>query len=154
MLFYRNFYDFRLLKFTSINQHQQTSLPNFFLLDRLFVVAAHCRACTKQCTEITKNAVQSTAFLLRIAEDSKGKALNYAMQAEIFASRSNQPRREIEPPLHLPRRSRFELPQALFHSRHSAYERLLRGGQGHASALGGARWQRLEVVGALFVRGV
>ena len=90
----------------------------------------------------------------RSAEESKGKALNYAMQAEIFASRSNQPRREIEPPLHLPRRSRFELPQALFHSRHSAYERLLRGGQGHASALGGARWQWLKVVGALLVRGV
>ena len=36
MLFYRNFYDFRLLKFTYINQYQQTSLPNFFLLDRLF----------------------------------------------------------------------------------------------------------------------
>ena len=37
MLFYRNFYDFRLLKFTSINQHQQTSLPNKNLLDRLFL---------------------------------------------------------------------------------------------------------------------
>ena len=88
------------------------------------------------------------------AEESKGKALNYAMQAEIFASRSNQPRREIEPPLHLPRHSRFEFPQALFHSRHSAYERLLRGGQGLASALRGARWLRLEMVEALFVRGV
>ena len=33
----------------------------------------HCRACTKQCSEITKDAVQSTAFLLHIAEESKGK---------------------------------------------------------------------------------
>ena len=38
-----------------------------------FVVAVHCRACTKQCSEITKDSVQSTAFLLHIAEDSKGK---------------------------------------------------------------------------------
>ena len=38
----------------------------------------HCRACTKQCSEMTKDAVQSTAFLLRIAEEPKGWALSGA----------------------------------------------------------------------------
>ena len=43
-----------------------------------FSFSEHCRACTKQCSEITKDAVQSTAFLLHIAEDSKGKTLSEA----------------------------------------------------------------------------
>ena len=53
----------------------------------VFVFAVHCRACTKQCAETTKEAVQSTAFLLRIAEDSKGKALSEA-DASLRSSQS------------------------------------------------------------------
>ncbi len=43
-----------------------------------------------ECSEV--NHIASNACAL-YAEDSKGEALNYAMQAEIFALRSNQPRR-------------------------------------------------------------
>lgn len=51
-----------------------------------FVVAVHCRACTKQCTEITKEAVHCTAFLLHIAEESKGKALSEAAYGCVVAN--------------------------------------------------------------------
>ena len=54
-----------------------------------FSFSEHCRACTKQCSEITKDAVQSTAFLLHIAEDSKGKALSGA-DASLRSSQSRQ----------------------------------------------------------------
>ena len=52
-----------------------------------FCFFEHCRACTKQCSEITKDSVQSTAFLLHIAEDSKGKALSEA-DASLRSSQS------------------------------------------------------------------
>ena len=54
-----------------------------------FCFSEHCRACTKQCSEITKDAVQSTAFLLHIAEDSKGKALSEA-DASLRSSQSRR----------------------------------------------------------------
>ena len=49
-------------------------------------------ACSRTVAIITKNAVQSTAFLLRIAEDSKGKALSGAD----ISLHSSQPRRNHE----------------------------------------------------------
>ena len=56
-----------------------------------FCFSEHCRACTKQCSEITKDAVQSTAFLLLIAEDSKGKTLSEA-DASLRSSQSRSGR--------------------------------------------------------------
>ena len=56
-----------------------------------FCFFEHCRACTKQCSEITKDSVQSTAFLLHIAEDSKGKALSEA-DASLRSSQSRSGR--------------------------------------------------------------
>ena len=44
-------------------------------------------ACSQIVDLITKSAVQSTAFLLRIAEDSKGKALSEA-DASLRSSQS------------------------------------------------------------------
>ena len=57
-----------------------------------FVATATMGACSQIVALITKNAVQSTAFLLRIAEDSKGKALSEA-DASL---RSSQSRQEIK----------------------------------------------------------
>ena len=43
-----------------------------------FVVSATVGTCSQKVADITKIAVLSTAFLLRFAEDSKGKALSGA----------------------------------------------------------------------------
>ena len=56
-----------------------------------FCFSEHYRACTEQCSEITKDAVQITAFLLHIAEDSKGKALSEA-DARLRSSQSRSDR--------------------------------------------------------------
>lgn len=62
----------------SRRNHERNAQQESHSKEWLLFFFEHCRACTKQCSEITKDSVQSTAFLLHIAEDSKGKALSEA----------------------------------------------------------------------------
>ena len=56
-----------------------------------FVVRVTMGACSQIVTLIIKGAVRSTAFLLHIAEDSKGKALSEA-DARLRSSQSRSDR--------------------------------------------------------------